>query len=94
MNQFSITGYVVKSSLFKKNIQPVDNLSYSGCSFLVQTDNFLVSCCTLDKYIIDAFDVLMNTRGKVKLDGFLFIDTYSENASLSVVTEITTNLVE
>ncbi|CDT65298.1 MULTISPECIES: hypothetical protein [Vibrio] len=89
MNQFGVTGFIVKSSLTKKNIQPVDDMSYPGCSFLVQTDNFLVSCCSLDKYIDNAFETLQNTKGKVKLEGFLFVDTYSDNASLSVVTKIT-----
>lgn len=94
MNQFSVTGFIVKSSLLKKDIQPADDISYPGCSFLVQTDNFLVSCCSLDKYINDAFDELLNVNGKVKLEGFLFVDTYSDNASLSVVTKITNGIVE
>ncbi len=94
MNQFSVTGFIVKSSLLQKNIQPVDNISYPGCSFLVQTDNFLVSCCSLDKYIEDAFDILLNVNGKINLEGFLFVDTYSDNASLSVVTKITSDIDE
>lgn len=89
MNQFSATGYVIKSSLEKKDIQPADDISYEGCSFLVQTDSFLISCCSLNKYISDAFEQLLNIRSKVKLEGFLFIDTYSTNASLAVVTSIT-----
>ena len=89
MNQFSATGYVIKGSLERKNIQPADDISYEGCSFLVQTDNFLVSCCSLNKYINNAFDKLLSANGKVKLDGFLFVDTYSDNSSLAVVTSIT-----
>ncbi|UWZ98348.1 hypothetical protein [Vibrio splendidus] len=89
MNQFSTVGYVIKDSLVKGNIKPADDISYEGCSFLIQTDNFLVSCCSLDKYINYAFDRLLNTSGKVKLDGFLFVDTYSDNSSLAVVTSIT-----
>ncbi|CAK2036291.1 hypothetical protein [Vibrio crassostreae] len=89
MNQFSVIGFIVKSSLLKKDIQPADDISYPGCSFLVQTDNFLVSCCSLDKYINNAFDKLLSANGKVKLDGFLFVDTYSDNSSLAVVTSIT-----
>ncbi len=56
MNQFSATGYVIKSSLEKKDIQPADDISYEGCSFLVQTDSFLISCCSVNKYISDAFE--------------------------------------
>lgn len=91
MNSFKLIGNVIEQSIQAMPIQATDQISYDGCRFAIETNKFTASCCSLDKYIHNAIEILNEAKSQNKpvvVEGFLFFDMYAKHSSLAVATKI------